>query len=309
MLTLYVDGGLQAPAPDGAVVHPLVPTAPPVSVYDADLAAMGYSVLRDFHVAVCVSCAHAVSADDLQAHAASHGINTIGDRPTNAAILRHGLLNSNIVKKPPFGRAPVALLSPPVEGFYCKICVGDPTCVDYACIKRRTFNEHIAEKHKEYAGHGAQFLGKAPVQYLFPFRGHKNVFVVDPTLLTPSSVKSPADTLVDMADAAKPLREERILAEPADVRNITAFLYETGFSSAVVGANPYQLAALLALPGQTEAFYDVAQAVAGYFRHVAEDVTKTLSTYNLRCIRAKKEGCVFVLITFVPCSNLLVAEK
>ncbi len=123
-------------------------------------------------------------------------------------------------------------------------------------------------------------------------KGFKNVFVVDPSLALPPVEVAPVDSFLKMVAAAEPLPGDRVIAEPQDVRTLDAFLYETGFVIAMVGANPYEAVALLNIPGPTEDFYGVVESVRGYYRHIAEECTNTLTTYNLRCIRSKKDGLV-----------------
>ncbi len=288
LLTTILAGDLLPPS--SSTTAPLA--ARPRIVRDPDLAIMGYSVEVEIQVAMCNTCSYAIPADDLRTHAGQEGNPVISEALCLAAIRRYKLLNANFVKRPAFFRAPIPLLLPPEAGFFCRLCFQDPALENYACVSRRAYNDHFRDNHKDLVGHGAEFIVNAHVQHLFTFKGFKNVFVVDPSLALPPVEVAPVDSFLKMVAAAEPLPGDRVIAEPQDVRTLDAFLYETGFVIAMVGANPYEAVALLNIPGPTEDFYGVVESVRGYYRHIAEECTNTLTTYNLRCIRSKKDGLV-----------------
>ncbi|KLO16461.1 P-loop containing nucleoside triphosphate hydrolase protein [Schizopora paradoxa] len=265
-------------------------TSPPstdVIVKDADLSVIDLVVHTGFKIAICKECKVGVCADDLQVHAKSHSNKTLPFPKVQAAIERYGLLNGPAVELPPFFEAPISVLQTPVNGYYCTLCYGRADKKNYACSDTSTRNRHMTKHHPDLKGRGSEFFNTCQVQFLFLFKAYKAYFAVDLSKVPPLSPISPADRLREHLNAIRPNEGERVFLPPVDERVMSQFLHETKWPHCIVGANTDELVTLVRIPEPTEDLHNVCQAVAGYFKFVAENITDTLSTFNLRSIAAK----------------------
>lgn len=285
---VYADDGLVSSQSTSLPSAPTLPSPDPI-VNDPDLSRLQIVAHTGYKIAICKECRVAVSSDEIMAHAKTHGYSTkhLSSVKLKAAVERYGLLSNKAAPLPPFFEAPVPVLKPPIPGFFCTLCYGSNEKTNYACSQSSSRNRHMISDHPELKGRGAEFFDECHIQYCFAFNAVKNYFAVDLSKVPPLTPTSPADKLRAHLKAIRPHVSDRILIPPVDDRVMSQFLKETQWPRCLLGVNADEVVTLVRIPEPTEDFHSVARAVAGYFRFVAENVTDTLSLFNLRSIAAK----------------------
>ncbi|KLO04060.1 hypothetical protein SCHPADRAFT_948022, partial [Schizopora paradoxa] len=259
-------------------------------IQDDTLHQLGFAVHKEFRFAVCVNCGTCAQPKELRAHARGHNlpIDLPGVASCLEAAVLHRVRSSQEIATPPFFRAPLAILRPPALGFYCNLCVDEEGKATNCFGSETSYNDHFRASHPEHARLNIQFRVDCPTQYLFNFRELKHHFIVDPSLAIPPPEKSPAERFRERLEASrKPI--DRVISVPLDVRVLNAFLYQTRWVNVTEGCDTHELAALVAVPKETEFMADLAQSVANYFKNIAENVTTSFSVINLRQIKAKDD--------------------
>lgn len=254
----------------------------PQLVDDKDLEKIGFAVLSELRVAVCLSCNVGVEPDSLNGHAVKHKRSRISKKQVNDAVDRHRLYRKAKDVKPPESYGPpVEGLEAPKKGWTCNIC-GKCLMAD------KTRRTHFLTEHKRFKGQAREYTTPCMLQKIFNFRSNGVIFPVDTTRGAIIRSSDPAAIYIRhflAIEAARP----KVIFPVADIRLLNAFLTETNWKDAVVDCDPSALRSLVKQPIPGGPMWDIHLAVQAYFEQFRDVAMPHLSHTIRRLARAKDE--------------------